>query len=113
MIIAVDFDNTIAQTDFPVIKGEVPFVRESLEELHKQGHYIIVWTCRLDRDLLDAINWMTEHRIPFDRVNDECPKQTEIYGRRKHGKVYADIYIDDHNLGGFPGWKNVLKLLCP
>lgn len=109
MIIAVDFDGTIARTDFPDIHGEMPYVREAMEQLHKEGHYLIIWTCRRGRDLLDAINWMLEHKIPFDRINDECPTQTAIYGRRDYGKVYADVYIDDRNIGGFCGWTEVLK----
>lgn len=111
MIIAVDFDGTIARTSFPVIEGEMPGVREALAELMRCGHYIIVWTCRQGRDLIDAVNWMVENRIPFDRINDECPRQIEIYGGRDFGKVYADVYIDDHNIGGFPGWKEVVEMI--
>jgi len=28
-------------------------------------------------------------------------------------KIDADIYIDDKNLGGFPGWTKVWEMLCP
>jgi len=113
MIIAVDFDGTIARTNFPVIEDEMPDVKEVLGELMKRGHYVIVWTCRQGRDLLDAVNWMLEHGVPFNRINDECPRQIEIYGGRDFGKVYADVYIDDHNVGGFPGWREVLRILVP
>lgn len=109
MIIAVDFDGTIARTTFPEIHGEVPYARSSMQWLRDNGHYLIVWTCRRGRDLLDAVNWMLEHNIPFDRINDECPSQIKIFGKRDYGKVYADVYIDDRNVGGFPGWKEVLK----
>ncbi|KAA6321291.1 hypothetical protein EZS27_029039, partial [termite gut metagenome] len=41
MIIAVDFDGTIAQTDFPVIHEEIPDDCEVLRRLHDSGHYLI------------------------------------------------------------------------
>jgi hypothetical protein len=28
-------------------------------------------------------------------------------------KIDADIYIDDRNLGGFPGWSEVWQMLFP
>jgi hypothetical protein len=26
-------------------------------------------------------------------------------------KPYADVYIDDRNMGGFPGWKKVREII--
>lgn len=103
MIIAIDFDGTIARSNFPVILGEMPYAGESLRKLKEQGHYIILWTCRTRDNLMAAVNWMLEHRIPFDRVNDHNPENMALYGDGGN-KVYAHIYIDDKNLGGFPGW---------
>ena len=54
------------------------------------------------------INWLLEHNIPFDRVNDHCPENIKRYGKGS-GKIYANIYIDDKNLGGFPGWLRCLE----
>ncbi|UVV77317.1 hypothetical protein NXW84_05890 [Bacteroides fragilis] len=79
-----------------------------LRKLHERGHYIIIWTCRSGKNLLDAINWLLEHNIPFDRVNDHCPENIKRYGKGS-GKIYANIYIDDKNLGGFPGWLRCLE----
>lgn len=108
MIIAVDFDGTIARSNFPDIKGEMPYAGETLRRLHASGHYIILWTCRSGRQLLDAVNWLLEHNIPFDRINDHNPENIRLYG---HGgnKVYAHCYVDDRNAGGFPGWPEVEK----
>lgn len=103
MIIAVDFDGTIARSEFPAIKGEMPSAKTALCNLHDAGHYIIIWTCRQGKDLLDAINWLLERGIPFDRVNDHNPDNAKKYGNGGN-KVYADCYIDDKNLGGFAGW---------
>lgn len=108
MIIAVDFDGTIARSDYPVILGEQPYAGEVLRKLHARGHYIIIWTCRCGTQLLEAINWMMEHKIPFDRINDHNPENVAKYGEGGK-KVYAHCYIDDKNICGFPGWLRCLE----
>lgn len=110
MIIAVDFDGTIARSDFPAILGEQPYAGEVLRKLHAQGHYIIIWTCRCREQLLTAINWLLEHNIPFDRINDHNPENVARYGEGGK-KVYAHCYIDDKNIGGFPGWLQCLEMI--
>ena len=89
MIIAVDFDGTISRGRFPAIDGEQPYAGESLRKLHQ---------------LLNAINWLLERKIPFDRVNDHDPENVAKYGEGGK-KIYAHCYIDDKNIGGFPGWR--------
>mgnify|MGYP000641704802 CR=1 FL=1 len=42
-------------------------------------------------------------KIPFDRVNDHDPENIAKYGEGGK-KIYAHCYIDDKNIGGFPGW---------
>lgn len=108
MIIAVDFDGTIARSDYPDIKGEMPYAGEVLRRLHASGHYIILWTCRCGDRLLDALNWLLEHKIPFDRINDHNPDNVRLYGEGGN-KVYAHCYVDDKNAGGFPGWLEIEK----
>lgn len=108
MIIAVDFDGTISRGEYPAIAGEQPYAGEVLRKLHEQGHYIIIWTCRCGEPLLAAINWLLEHNIPFDRINEDNPDNVREYGVGGN-KVYADCYIDDKNIGGFPGWLPCLE----
>lgn len=110
MIIAVDFDGTIARSNYPVILGEQPYAGEVLRQLHADGHYIIIWTCRCGVPLLEAINWLLERGIPFDRVNDHNPENVAKYGEGGN-KVYAHVYIDDKNVGGFPGWRECLETI--
>lgn len=106
MIIAVDFDGTICRGSYPRIDGEQPYAGEVIRQLYEAGHYIIIWTCRTGELLLEAINWLLERGIPFHRVNDHNPQNLNTYGFGGK-KIYADIYIDDRNLCGFPGWKVV------
>lgn len=110
MIIAIDFDGVLARTNYPVILGCMPYVREAMEQLHKEGHYLIVNTCREGAALVVAVNWLLEQGIPFDRVNDNAPDNILEYSNNSR-KLYADQYIDDRNLGGFPGWKKALEII--
>lgn len=103
MIIAIDFDGTICRGIFPQIDGQQPYAGEVITRLHAAGHYIIIWTCRTGDHLLEAINWLLEQEIPFCRVNSGNPENVRKYGNEGR-KVYAHVYIDDKNLGGFPGW---------
>lgn len=111
MIIAVDFDGTIVRSNFPVILGEQPYAGESLRKLHAQGHKIIIWTCRTGDQLLDAVNWLLEHDIPFTRVNDHDPENVAMYGGAAGKKIYAHCYIDDKNVGGFLGWPKCMEYI--
>lgn len=111
MIIAVDFDGTIVRSNFPAIVGEQPYAGEVLRALHAQGHKIIIWTCRTGDQLLEAINWLLEHDIPFTRVNDHDPENVEKYGGEAGKKIYAHCYIDDKNIGGFPGWRQCQEMI--
>lgn len=104
MTILVDFDGTVARSDYPVIIGEMPYAKEVITKLYQEGHYIVLWTCRTGNALIDAINWMLEHGIPFSSVNRGHPDNIAKYGDEGR-KVYGHMQIDDKNVGGFPGWK--------
>ena len=110
MIISVDFDGTLCRNAYPEIGESMPGARKSLEELRERGHYLIIWTCRTGDRLLEAVNWLLEEGIPFDRVNDHNQDNLALYGDGGM-KVYADVYIDDKNLGGFDGWYEAMRLL--
>lgn len=110
MIIAIDFDGTICRGTFPTIDGMQPYAKDIINELHSEGHYIIIWTCRTREHLLDAINWLLHHDIKFHRVNAGNPDNIARYGDEGK-KIYANVYIEDKNLGGFPGWKEARCLI--
>lgn len=109
MIIAVDFDGTLFRDAFPAVGEVMPGAVEAMRALHRAGHYLIIWTCRYGDRLLDAVNALATHGIPFDRINDHNPDNVAKYGGESGKKVYAHLYIDDKNLGGFPGWEVALK----
>jgi trehalose-6-phosphatase len=109
MLISVDFDGTIVEHKFPEIGEPLPGAAETLKDLTAAGHILILNTCREDEKrrayLTEAVNFMKKHGVEFASVNEN---RMEDEFRDKPGrKVYANVYIDDRNLGGFPGWATV------
>ena len=111
MIIAIDFDGTICQNKYPEIGEPMPLAIWSIKKLKERGHDLILWTCRQGELLDDAVRWCKEHGIPFDLVNEHEPNNLRAFGGVAGNKVFANIYIDDRNLGGFPGWKRAMEVI--
>jgi hypothetical protein len=109
MKIAIDFDGTIVEHKYPAIGKEQLFATETIRELQKQNHQLILWTYRSGKELDEAIDFCTERGIKFYAVNKNYPE--EIYDESISRKIDAEIYIDDRNLGGFPGWSVVWQML--
>lgn len=111
MIIAVDFDGTISRGKYPAIDGEQPYAGESLRKLHSQGHKIIIWTCRTGDRLLEAINWLLEHQIPFSRINDHDPDNlpnTVVKVERRYTRTsILMIRISAASPGGLHVWRRL------
>lgn len=97
MTIAVDFDGTIVENQYPHIGKLQSGAKDTLQRLHREGHKIIIWTCRSGEQLAEAVNFLLENEIPFDRVNDNLRENIEQYGGNSR-KVFADVYIDDRCL---------------
>jgi len=111
MKIAVDFDGTIVENKYPGIGKPMLFAFETLQQLQKKGHQLILWTYRSGTRLDEAVAFCQEHGIEFYAVNKNFPEEKE--DQRISRKIAADIFIDDRNLGGFPGWSEVWKQLNP
>ncbi|GAB6121640.1 HAD family hydrolase [Dysgonomonas termitidis] len=107
MIIAIDFDGTLHTGEWPGIGAPAPCAADVMQALKDKGHYLIVWTCREGDAQRDAVNWLLENNIPFDRVNDNNPAQTEIHNANSR-KISAHLYIDDKQVGGLPSWPDIL-----
>jgi len=109
MRIAIDFDGTIVEHAYPEIGKDNLFAFETMKEMQKQGHILILWTYRTGKLLEDAVNYCKSKGIEFYAVNKNYPE--EILDDTVSRKVDADIYIDDKNIGGFPGWAKVWEML--
>jgi hydroxymethylpyrimidine pyrophosphatase-like HAD family hydrolase len=109
--IAVDFDGTIVEHEYPKIGKEKLFAFRTLKELEKQGASLILWTFRTGKELEEAVEYCRNNGIEFYAVNRNYPE--EVMDETVSRKINADIYIDDKNLGGFPGWSEVWQALNP
>ena len=98
MVFAIDFDGTLCEDNFPNIGAEIPGRIKALQRLKKQGHKLILWTCRQNDEhgahLDNAVKWCYERGIIFDAVNQNLPEVQEKWGGDTR-KVYCDYYIDD------------------
>ena len=117
LIIAIDFDGVIAEVNSNWLPGSpnVPgfLVKDAdvyIRKLHEDGHKIIIWTCRGGYNLYLAERFIEDHNIPYDRINDNVDGHYEKF---KHNtrKVHADVYIDDHQIGDLPSWKEIYEII--
>ena len=111
MIIAVDFDGTIVDHEYPEIGKPKLFAFETLKAMQEQGHQLILWTYRVGKYLDKAVEYCKENGIEFYSVNRNYPE--EVYDDTISRKIIADVYIDDRNVGGFLGWSEIWKILNP
>lgn len=109
MKIAVDFDGTIVEHEFPKIGKPMLFAFETLKELQKD-HQLILWTFRSGDLLNDAVEFCKENGIEFYAVNKSYPEE-EFDFTRDSRKVDADLFIDDRNVGGLPGWGEIYQMI--
>lgn len=106
MTIAVDFDGTIVVDEYPKIGKLQSGAKDTLQRLHKEGHKIIIWTCRSGELLVEAVNYLLNQQIPFDQVNDNLKENIEQYGGNSR-KICADVYIDDRNMLEQIDWERI------
>ena len=93
-VVAVDFDGTIANTDYPRIISPIPETISLLRKLKDKGATIILWTCREGENLEEAVKWCKENDVPIDLVNENDKERIKIWGNDCR-KIGADLYIDD------------------
>lgn len=96
-IIAVDFDGTLCENAWPNIGPEIPGMIERLIRERKNGNKIILWTCRTDERLEEAVKWCKDRGLEFDAVNNNLEEKIVQFGGDCR-KIFADIYIDDRNM---------------
>ena len=108
MRIAVDFDGTIVENQYPAIGLEKPHAVKTLKRLAAEGDDIILWTARSGQLLQDAVEWCEGQGLKFYAINSNYHSCVEHQnGFKGSRKIHADIFIDDRIIGGFPGWPTV------
>ena len=101
MIVAVDFDGILCENAFPSIGKPHYRIISQIRQLIDLGVEVILWTSRADDRLAEAVAWCNDYGLQFAAVNENAPSNIEHFkSEHPNGtrKVYADYYIDDHNL---------------
>ncbi len=112
MVIAVDFDGTIVEHEYPEIGEERPFATEVLKMLMADRHKLVLWTMRDGKLLDDAVKWCADRGVEFYAVNsDTSPLFPEERDPNLSCKLHADVFIDDRNVGGLPDWPTIYKII--
>lgn len=99
MYIAIDFDGTVVDHRYPDIGPEVPEAVRWMKRWQEAGARLILWTVRFNnpdeqrQPLTLATKWFEEQGIELTGVN--CNPDISWHGP----KVFADIYVDDRNIG--------------
>jgi len=122
LVIAIDFDKTINNSNFPEIGKLYPFAKEVINKWYKQGAYIIISSCRTGVYALEAEAYLLNNRINFHKFNEHHPNGLLNYGSKvqiDHNlpskKIWSHILIDDTSiewvLNGHPGWNQLDEML--
>jgi len=120
-IVAVDFDGTITEMNGSGYHANYTLkirkqCKETLLALHNSGVRLVLWTCRTGVSLAEAISFLKEEGIfqVFSAVNEHLPEVIEEWtakGCFLARKIYADVYIDDHNMIQSLDWHEIREQL--
>ncbi len=108
--LAIDFDGTVVEDAYPGIGKPKMFAFETLLKLQSEGYRLIMWTYRHGERLQEAIDFCKKHGLEFYAVNSSF--EGEVFDSATASrKIDADLFIDDRNLGGFPGWGEIYRII--
>jgi hydroxymethylpyrimidine pyrophosphatase-like HAD family hydrolase len=107
LVIAVDFDGTI--TTEPEMGGRLelqPNCAEVLRKWKRDGHKLILWTCRTGESFDHATKFLKSKDLfmLFDAANSQLPDIEARFFPDVARKVGADVYLDDKGLGTIVDW---------
>ena len=63
------------------------------------------------KELQEAVDYCRQNGIEFYAINRNYPEEQWTDGTPR--KINVDIFVDDKNVGGFPGWGEVLNMIDP
>ena len=118
MIVAVDFDGTLCRSPWPYADDFDLVGLYTMKLFRQNGGRLILWTCRHDESLADAIHACAKRGLYFDAVNENDPQHVEMW-EADHGKsdfspkVHADLYVDDKAMMCYEGipWLKIHKFI--
>ena len=92
--IAIDFDGCLCENNWPEIGAPHMDVITAAIDEKNNGAALILWTCRVDEKLGEAVAWCERFGLVFDAVNANLPERIAAY-QNDCRKVNADEYWDD------------------
>lgn len=103
--VAVDFDGTVVDHQYPNIGADVPKAVETLKDMTRLGYRLILYTMRSDAKLFEAVSWYKTRGIDLYAIQKNPTQATWT----NSNKCYAELYIDDAAFGAplvdIPGFK--------
>lgn len=93
-VIAFDFDGVLCNSNYPFLGDEIKPICDFLRSIYDLDCYIILYTCRHDVPLDNALEWCDEHNLHFNYVNKNVPERVAYWG--ESDKLSYDMLIDDH-----------------
>lgn len=105
VLVAIDFDGTITKKD-DFINTKIEFDRKAvkyIKKIRKLPVKLILWTCRENEKLEQAVNELKNIGIEFDYLNQDNGK------RGIHKKISAEFYIDDRANDHKIRWRKIYK----
>lgn len=92
--IAIDFDGCLCEFAWPEIGAPHMDVINAAIRERESGAALILWTCRIDERLDEAVAWCAGFGLKFDAVNANHPESIADF-KSDPRKVFADEYWDD------------------
>jgi len=107
VIIAIDFDGTLCDFDFPKIGKPKYDVINKVREAQEKGHQTILWTCRNGKSLEEVLEWCSWIGLNFTEVNRDVRQVREEWQGDIGRKVVANLYVDDRSPGSIEYFLNI------
>ena len=92
--IAIDFDDTIVESNFPNIIRLKEGAKEVINKWYEDGKMIIINSCRSGEHFDGMCRFLVNNGIKFHLANQNDPVLIDFFGTDCR-KISADIYIDD------------------
>lgn len=92
MIIAIDFDGTIVDDNYPNIGAEVPFAIDYIKKW-QESNDIILLTMREGKELEEAKSFLSDRGVNLFCSNNNLNKWANSR------KIFANLYIDNASFG--------------
>lgn len=111
-IVAIDFDGTIVDDQFPKIGDLKRNAKKIINRLIENDNCeIIIWTCRCGNFLELAKTFLIENNVKFNYINENSNYVKRFFGNPmgKALKVYADVYIDDRSIFSNIDWIKIYE----